>query len=46
MACYAHLPIWKDAIDLAVHLEKAVWRFPRPPAGFPSFAFSPCRGVS
>jgi len=29
MARYAHLPIWKDAIDLAVHLEKAVRRFPR-----------------
>jgi hypothetical protein len=29
MARYAHLPIWKDAIDLAVHLEKAVQRFPR-----------------
>ena len=29
MARYAHLPIWKAAIDLAVHLEKAVRRFPR-----------------
>lgn len=29
MARYTHLPIWKDAIDLAVHLEKAVQRFPR-----------------
>lgn len=29
MARTAHLPIWKVAIDLAVHLEKAVARFPR-----------------
>lgn len=29
MARYAHLPIWKAAIDLAVHLEKSVRRFPR-----------------
>ena len=24
-----HLPIWKAALDLAVHLEHAVRRFPR-----------------
>ncbi len=29
MAHYRHLPIWKAAIDLAVHLEHAVRRFPR-----------------
>ena len=29
MARYSHLPIWKAAMDLAVHLEHAVRRFPR-----------------
>lgn len=29
MAHYRHLPIWKAALDLAVHLEHAVRRFPR-----------------
>ena len=29
MAHYRHLPIWKAAMDLAVHLEHAVRRFPR-----------------
>lgn len=29
MSRYRHLPIWKAALDLAVHLEKAVRRFPR-----------------
>ena len=29
MARYRHLPIWKAALDLAVHLECAVRRFPR-----------------
>ena len=29
MARYRHLPIWKAALDLAVHLEHAVRRFPR-----------------
>ena len=27
MARYSHLPIWKAAMDLAVHLEHAVRRF-------------------
>lgn len=29
MAQYRHLPVWKAALDLAVHLERAVWRFSR-----------------
>ena len=29
MARYDHLPIWKDAVSLAVLLEEAVRRFPR-----------------
>ena len=29
MARFRHLPIWKTALDLAVHLEQAVRRFPR-----------------
>jgi hypothetical protein len=29
MAHYRHLPVWKAAMDLAVHLEHAVRRFPR-----------------
>jgi lipid-binding SYLF domain-containing protein len=29
MAHYRHLPVWKAALDLAVHLEHAVRRFPR-----------------
>ena len=29
MARFRHLPIWKDAMDLALHLEHAVRRFPR-----------------
>jgi lipid-binding SYLF domain-containing protein len=29
MARYRHLPVWKAALDLAVHLEHAVRRFPR-----------------
>lgn len=29
MAYYRHLPVWKAALDLAVHLEHAVRRFPR-----------------
>ena len=29
MAHYRHLPIWKAAMDLAVHLEHAVRRFAR-----------------
>ncbi|MDX9767258.1 MAG: four helix bundle protein [Ectothiorhodospiraceae bacterium] len=29
MARYRHLPIWKAAMDLAVHLEHAVRRFSR-----------------
>jgi hypothetical protein len=29
MASYRHLPVWKAVIDLAVHLEKTVRRFPR-----------------
>ena len=29
MARYRHLPIWKAALELAVHLEQAVRRFPR-----------------
>jgi lipid-binding SYLF domain-containing protein len=29
MSRYRHLPIWKAAMDLAVHLEHAVRRFPR-----------------
>ena len=29
MARYSHLPIWKAAMDLAVHLEHAVRRFLR-----------------
>ena len=29
MARTSHLPIWKAAMDLAVHLEHAVRRFPR-----------------
>jgi len=29
MARHRHLPIWKSAFDLAVHLENAVRRFPR-----------------
>lgn len=29
MARHRHLPIWKSAFDLVVHLENAVRRFPR-----------------
>ena len=29
MARYEHLPIWHDAMRLAVHLERSVARFPR-----------------
>lgn len=29
MARFRHLPIWKDAMDLALHLENAVRRFAR-----------------
>ena len=29
MARFRHLPVWKTALDLAVHLEQAVRRFPR-----------------
>jgi lipid-binding SYLF domain-containing protein len=29
MAQYRHLPVWKAALDLAVHLEHAVRRFSR-----------------
>ena len=29
MARFRHLPIWKDAMGLALHLENAVRRFPR-----------------
>ncbi len=29
MARFRHLPIWKTALELAVHLEQAVRRFPR-----------------
>jgi len=29
MAGFRHLPIWKDAMDLALHLENAVRRFAR-----------------
>ncbi|TCT19844.1 four helix bundle protein [Thiobaca trueperi] len=29
MARYRHLPIWKAALELAVHLEQAVRSFPR-----------------
>jgi 23S rRNA-intervening sequence protein len=29
MSHYRHLPVWKAALDLAVHLEHAVRRFPR-----------------
>lgn len=29
MARFRHLPVWQTALDLAVHLEKAVRRFPR-----------------
>jgi hypothetical protein len=29
MSQYRHLPVWKAALDLAVHLEHAVRRFPR-----------------
>lgn len=29
MARYEHLPIWNDAMQLAVHLERCVARFPR-----------------
>lgn len=29
MAHYRHLPVWKAALDLAVHLEHAMRRFPR-----------------
>ena len=31
MAHYRHLPVWKAAMDLAVHLEHAVRRFPLNP---------------
>jgi len=29
MSRHCHLPVWKAALDLAVHLEHAVPRFPR-----------------
>ena len=29
MAHYRHLPVWKAAMELAVHLEHSVRRFPR-----------------
>ena len=32
MAHYRHLPIWKAAMDLAVHLEHAVRRFGKTPS--------------
>jgi hypothetical protein len=32
MAHYRHLPVWKAALDLAVHLEHAVRRFGKTPS--------------
>ena len=32
MAHYRHLPVWKAAMDLAVHLEHAVRRFGKTPS--------------
>ena len=32
MAQYRHLPVWQAVLDLALHLERAVWRFSFPVA--------------
>jgi len=32
MALYCHLPVWKAALDLAVHLEHSVRRFGKTPS--------------
>ena len=50
MARYDHLPIWKDAVSLAVLLEEAVRRFPRYHkyalgADLRRQAYAVCRGV-
>lgn len=50
MARYDHLPIWRDAVSLAVLLEEAVRRFPRYHkyalgADLRRQAYAVCRGV-